>query len=397
MQLPPFVTQILKTLETAGFRAYCVGGCVRDLLLGRPCKDYDVTTDARPEAVRAVFAPRRVLDTGLAHGTVTLLTPQGPVEITTFRGEGDYSDHRHPGTVHFCDSLSEDLARRDFTVNAMALDRRGTLFDPFGGRTDLARGVLRCVGSPDERFSEDALRILRALRFSAVLGFSLAPDTAAAVQRLSPLLRHLSRERVWSELSRLLCGKNAAAVLKNFAQTLAPLLCLETPALRAGAQTLDLVPPELSLRLAHLFFKSGVSCPRAREILTSLRAERRRCDAVCAYLNALPLPVCQNRIEVRRLICRLGAPVLRGALTLSRAAPCGDADALDFLAQTADDIARRGECCSPRQLAVRGRDLAALGLSGPEIGKTLSALLDAVLDDRLPNDRAALLSAALSR
>ncbi|MBS6355850.1 CCA tRNA nucleotidyltransferase, partial [Oscillibacter sp.] len=213
--IPAPVGEILKTLEAAGYGAWCVGGCVRDALLGRMPGDWDVTTSARPEETMALFADRAV-PTGLRHGTVTVKTEQGGVEVTTLRRDGAYRDHRRPETVTFTDSLEEDLRRRDFTINAMAADLRGNLYDPLGGRADLTAKVLRCVGEPDRRFGEDALRILRGLRFAAELGVTVHPDTAAAIHRNRELLGAIAPERIWAELKKLVSGKWAAEVLRAY-------------------------------------------------------------------------------------------------------------------------------------------------------------------------------------
>ncbi len=214
MEIPENVQAVLKTLEAAGHEAWCVGGCVRDALMGRSPEDWDVTSSARPEETLALFG-HRGLPTGLKHGTVTVKTEEGPVEVTTYRIDGTYRDHRRPETVAFSRSLDEDLARRDFTVNAMARNLRGELRDPFGGREDLRRGILRCVGEPDRRFQEDALRILRGLRFAATLGLGIEPGTAAAVRRNRDGLRNIAAERIQAEFFKLLPGKDAAEVLRG--------------------------------------------------------------------------------------------------------------------------------------------------------------------------------------
>ena len=213
LTIPAYVQETLQALEKAGHQAYCVGGCVRDSLLGRVPGDWDVTTSALPDETMAVFGEKAV-PTGLKHGTVTVCWPEGKVETTTFRRDGAYTDHRHPAQVTFTASLTEDLTRRDFTVNAMAADLRGTLYDPFGGRADLETGILRCVGQPERRFSEDALRILRCLRFASVLGFAIEPATGAALTDCRELLRDIAPERICEELTKLLCGPDAAAVLR---------------------------------------------------------------------------------------------------------------------------------------------------------------------------------------
>ena len=212
MEIPGNVQTVLKALEAAGREAWCVGGCVRDALLGRTPEDWDVTTSARPEETLAIFGGRSV-PTGLKHGTVTVRTEGGAVEVTTYRVDGKYRDHRRPDSVRFTASLEEDLARRDFTVNAMALNLRGELRDPFGGQEDLRRRMLRCVGEPDRRFQEDALRILRGMRFAAVLGFDESRETRESMDRSCELLREVAAERIQVELVKLLCGNWAGDAL----------------------------------------------------------------------------------------------------------------------------------------------------------------------------------------
>ena len=221
-QIPEEVKNVMTRLEAAGYQAWCVGGAVRDLLLGRTPGDWDVTTNALPEAVLELFAPR-ALPTGLKHGTVTVGGGRG-VEVTTFRRDGDYLDHRHPERVEFTGSLTEDLARRDFTVNAMAMDLRGSLADPWGGRADLAAGVLRAVGTPEARFGEDALRILRGLRFAARLGFAVEAETGRAMVNRAADLREIAPERIRVELEGLLCGDHAAQVLLDWPEVLGAVL-----------------------------------------------------------------------------------------------------------------------------------------------------------------------------
>ena len=215
MEIAGFVQVLLRRLEEAGHEAWCVGGCVRDGLLGKTPQDWDVTTSARPEEVLALFAAQAQA-TGLQHGTVSVYMGDGWVEVTTYRRDGAYSDHRRPDEVYYTHSLDEDLARRDFTVNAMAMDLRGQLRDPFGGQADLSQRTLRCVGDPDRRFVEDGLRILRALRFSACIPLEIAPDTAQSLHRSRQLLWSIAPERIQKELTGLLCGPRAASVLREY-------------------------------------------------------------------------------------------------------------------------------------------------------------------------------------
>ena len=224
LQLPKGAARIIDTLEAAGFEAYAVGGCVRDSLLGLTPHDWDLCTSARPEELQALFRGEHVVATGLKHGTLTVVLDHIPYEVTTFRVDGSYTDHRHPDAVSFVRDVREDLARRDFTVNAMAYAPRTGLVDAFNGQEDLRRGVLRCVGEPRERFTEDALRILRALRFASTYGLTIDPATAAAVHALYPTLKDVAAERIREELVKLLCGRAVAPILRDYTDVITFLL-----------------------------------------------------------------------------------------------------------------------------------------------------------------------------
>ena len=228
-QIPQEVLLVLKRLNAAGFEAFCVGGCVRDALLGRSPLDWDVTTDALPEQIKACFSDCRLLETGIAFGTVTVLVDRMPIETTTYRADGIYLDHRHPEEVAFSSNLEDDLARRDFTINAMAYHPEKGLVDVFGGENDLRAGILRCVGDPERRLEEDALRILRCLLFASELGFSIEGKTDTVLREKRESLHAISRERVQSCLLRLLCGKKAEQVLRAYSEVLLPLLPLLLP------------------------------------------------------------------------------------------------------------------------------------------------------------------------
>lgn len=306
--IPDPAREALSRLEAAGYAAYLVGGCVRDSLLGRTPGDWDITSSALPEQTEAVFAGERVIETGLKHGTVTVLLDDLPLEITTFRRESGYADHRHPDAVVFTPSLEEDLSRRDFTVNAMAWSPVRGLADPFGGRADLEKGIIRCVGDPEQRFGEDALRILRALRFSAQLDFAIDPDTAAAALALRQTLELVSRERIAAELTKLLCGPAARRVITTFwpilavpLPELAPMAGLDQRSkyhcydvLEHSAAAVEAAPPDRLLRWAallhdvakpacftldrqgrgHFYGHAKVGASMVREILTRLRFDK---------------------------------------------------------------------------------------------------------------------------
>lgn len=434
VDIPAPVRDILETLEAAGHRAWCVGGCVRDALLGRAPEDWDVTTAARPEETMALFGDRAV-PTGLRHGTVTVRTAAGGVEVTTLRRDGAYRDHRRPESVTFTDSLEEDLRRRDFTVNALAVDLRGTLQDPLGGRADLAAGVLRCVGNPDRRFDEDALRILRGARFAAQLGFAIHPDTAAAIHRNRALLGDIAPERIWTELKKLVTGAHAAEVLRAYPDVIGVFWPEVLPMVGFDQRNrhhchdvwehtlhaLAAVPPEADLRLTvllhdigkpncftvdekgqgHFYGHPAESARLAGEMLRRLRADNATTETVVRLVTWHDKNIPRTRSGVARALGKLGERDLRRLLDVKRADNLAQAPEyravqgeIDKAEAILDQLLAEGACVSLGQLAVTGRDLLALGLSGPSVGRTLQALLDAVLDETLPNQRAALLAAA---
>jgi len=358
---------VLGALGRAGWPAYLVGGCVRDRLLGRAVHDWDIASAAPPEAVTAIFP--RTVPTGLRHGTVTVLWEGEAFEVTTFRADGPYLDGRRPERVRFVDSLREDLSRRDFTVNAMAMDAAGNVTDLFGGREDLRRGVIRCVGDPDRRFSEDALRMLRALRFAAQLGFALDPETEAAIGRRAPLCEKLSAERVRDEVEKTLLSPDPAAVEKMAALGL--LRGVGVPACGSLA-ALAAAPAERDVRWAGFL----AACPRADP--ARLRLDRRTAR-LCAAAAAACRP-----LDSEEALCRLVADAGWEAADLVCALN-GRREALAALRAS-------GRCVTVGRLAVNGADLGWLG--GPAVGETLRALLSHVLEYPEDNTRETLLALA---
>lgn len=378
MALPAGARFVLERLEGAGFAAYVVGGCVRDAMLGLSPKDYDVCTSAAPEETLRAFADCRTIETGLAHGTVTVLADGAPYEVTTFRVDGAYADHRHPDRVDFVREVEQDLARRDFTVNAMAYSPRQGLRDPFGGREDLAAGRIRCVGAPERRFSEDALRILRALRFAAVYAFSIEAETARAARALAPDLRLVARERSTAELLKLLCGQAAGEIVRAFPEVLWQVL----PA-PLCAEGLDAVPPEPALRLAHALH----AAPDPDAALDALRLPKRMAAAARELIAHYGAPRPETPAQARALLRDLGPERTRELARLRAWAP-GELEA----------ALARGDAYSIAQLAVTGADLLQAGVpKGPALGRELHDLLDAVVAGRLENTKRALLQAARAR
>lgn len=384
-ELPTGALEVLRRLNAAGYQAYAVGGCVRDLARGVPPHDYDICTSALPAQTERCFAGERVVETGLKHGTVTVLMAGEPYEITTFRTDGDYLDGRHPQSVAFTDSLTEDLRRRDFTINAMAYHPDIGLRDPFDGQADIARRMIRCVGDAGARFTEDALRILRALRFAAELGFDIAPDTARAMRELSGRLALISRERIAAELLRALKGINAVPVLQAFDTVLlAALPDYPAAALPEALHALAVLPRgDIVLRLAALLAPCGAAGAR---VLASLKPSRTLSGQVLALTAAAGENI--PRAELPLWLARLGETQLRRLLTLQ-----GRDDLLSCLPAL---LAQRLPLMLG-DLAVNGRDLTVAGLpAGAELGRTLNALHRRVLLGELPNERGALLAAAMT-
>ena len=387
---PPAVCHAIQALEQAGFCAYAVGGCVRDSLLGRPPQDWDLATSARPEQVRACFAGRRMIETGVQHGTLTVVLEDMPLEVTTFRGESAYRDHRHPDSVTFGTCLEEDLARRDFTINAMACRPAGPVIDPFGGQEDLKTKSLRCVGEPSRRFEEDALRIMRALRFAAALGFLLEEKTALALKNQAGLLRYVAAERLARELDGLLAGVLAPQVIWAYKEVMELLLPEIHPLLQEARW--DQVARALAAQGDHIqklgALLAWLGEPSCRAALTRLRYDRSTIENVCLLareVSSVPPP---SPPEVLRLLHRAGAENARRLAALWGA----PGEAVGRLLQ---ELLQCGACYSLRQLAVTGADLAGLGAPpGPGMGALLRRLLEQVMDGALPNEKKALLAAA---
>ena len=422
--------ELLDTLHRAGYAAYVVGGCVRDSLLGLTPHDWDLCTSALPQQGMELFGEEKCIPTGLQHGTVTVKQGGGLYEITTFRTEGAYTDGRHPDEVHFVPDVREDLARRDFTINAMAYNEKEGLVDPFGGQADLQSGILRAVGVPHQRFTEDALRILRLYRFAARFGFAIDPPTAQAAQELCAHLDCVSVERIEEELAKLLSAPAPAAYLnEKILGVVLPELSPE--ALAAAKPVVDACPvgaENLPVRLAALLLSLG-------EDGTRRTLRRLRCSNACIEETAVlvreargrdgsfsedrPLgwdPVAEgNRAGdgMARIVSEEKATVTPGftiyarrllgkynLCTVQRLAALGTAlqpeHAADFaaLSELAERLDTDGVCCRVSQLAVNGRDLIAAGVpAGPGIRKVLEALLDGVIREEYPNERQALLAA----
>ena len=433
LTIPEEVRWVLHSLERGGWEAWCVGGCVRDLLLGAEPRDWDVATSALPEETLECFGAAAI-PTGFRHGTVTVCRGTYRVEVTTFRCDGSYEDGRHPSSVRFTGSVREDLGRRDFTVNAMALDLRGRLEDPWGGRADLSAGLLRCVGDADARLREDALRIMRGLRFASTLGFSIEERTDRGLRENREALRCIAAERLREELTGLLCGRHAAAVLRAYPEVVGVLVPEILPAVgfdqhnrhhcydvwEHTLHALDTVAPEPLLRWTMLFHDMGkpecfaLDRQGVGHFMGHGVVSRRIADGVMDRLrfdNETKARIGElvewhdHRVEtekgVRRMLNQFGETDFRNLLAVQRADNMGQAEKyryrqkdIDRIEQMLDREIEKGSCFSLKQLAINGNDLLGMGLSGPEIGRTLQRLLEQVMDGRLPNDKGALLEAA---
>ena len=407
LTLDPGAAALLDTLHAAGYAAYAVGGCVRDSLLGRTAHDWDLCTSALPQQVIELFGTEQCIPTGLQHGTVTIKYGGQLYETTTFRTEGSYTDGRHPDAVQFVPDVREDLARRDFTINAMAYNEAEGLVDPFGGQKDLQNGLLRAVGEPQQRFTEDALRILRLYRFAARFGFVLDAATARAARQLAPHLDCISAERIQEELAKLLIAPHPGAYLEP--AVLAVVLPELTPAaLDAAKPVVNACPAgekNLPVRWAALLGALGEA--DTRRVLKRLRCSN-TCieetavlvretagEGVCRSFSEEKASAHPGDIHIRQLLGRYGLRTVERLCALCAALQPQNAPACALAAQRARQLEADGVCCRVSQLAVNGRDLMAAGIpAGPALRRVLEALLDGVIHAEYPNEKPALLAAA---
>lgn len=381
--IPSFVCKILERLFEAGESAYIVGGSLRDMILGNEPNDFDVATSATPDRVLEIFSDMRTIETGIVHGTVTVLSDGFPIEITTFRVDGDYLDMRRPESVAFTRRIEDDLSRRDFTINAMAYNERDGLIDLFCGAQDIESRIIRTVGEPELRFSEDALRILRAFRFSAKLGFEIEKETLIASKKLGDRLSYIAKERVFSELSGIVVAKDAKKALELMVESgvMRYTLCAYSPS-RSATELLSTVENDKILRFAAFFSDTDSECVR-RE-LSALKTPTKFKNSVANVVDAAKKTY-SSREDVTRLKARLGDDTKR-ALELSIARGNSSLEVLKLLDdKTPYEIS---------QLAIGGRELFAIGYRGKEIGDMLSALLDRVIAEPRLNEADILLEIA---
>lgn len=434
MFLPEAVLQCIRRLEQAGFETYAVGGCVRDALLGIMPHDYDLCTKATPDQIAALFADHTLVRAGEKHGTIGVVFEKEVIEITTFRTEGGYRDSRHPDWVRFVSCVEEDLARRDFTVNAMAYNPSRGYIDPFGGQNDLQKGILRTVGEPEVRFSEDALRILRGVRFAVRFGLRAEEKTLQAMVALAPTMEKLAKERIFEELCKLLPLVKAKDLLdyqKILVQVLPPLApCVDFDQRNSHhkydvythiAHVVEAVPGELPLRWAALLHDCGkpacfelnengkgrfhghakVSAEQAEELLLALKAPTALREQVVFLIAHHMTLLAPDKRLLRRQLGKYGEQAFFDLLTLQQADFCGkgtgeETEQFQAVYALAEEVLAEEACLTVKDLCINGRDLQALGFApGPKLGECLSRLLELVQDEEIPNERQALLDRAM--
>ncbi len=387
IHMPKQAEYIIETLNDNGFEAYIVGGCVRDCLLGRIPGDWDITTSALPAQVKAVF--NRTVDTGIAHGTVTVMRGKEAYEVTTYRIDGEYEDGRHPKDVMFTSSLEEDLKRRDFTINAMAYSRRDGLIDVFGGVKDLEERQIRCVGAAVDRFTEDALRILRALRFSAQLGFEIEFRTREALRTLAPNLMHVSKERIQTELTKILVSGHPDYIKLVFEDGIAPWISDTFSCVSWRKVSIDsFLPPVRHLRWAA--FLRHQTETEAEKILKELKLDNDTIAGVRLLTRWWKKPIGTDQISVRKVMSQMSGEQFDDLLMFKKFAADSPENSHELaqICRLTGMIRERGDCISLKTLAVTGRDLLELGVKpGPGMGERLNALLDLVLEQPEKNRR----------
>ena len=437
MDMPKNVDTAINLLQSAGFEAYAVGGCVRDSLLGKTPNDWDITTSAKPEDMKSVFADFHCIDTGIKHCTVTLFIDGEPLEITTFRLDGEYEDNRHPKSVTFTSNLGADLGRRDFTVNAMAYSKMTGTVDLFGGQNDLKNKIIRCVGDPDRRFNEDALRILRALRFASALDFEIEEKTAQSLLKNRALLGNTSEECIAKELLKLVCGKGAKRILTDFAPVLFEILPELQPMYKNSHDNphhcydiyehtliaVESIDPEPTLRfamllhdcgkpavkkfdengVAHFYGHQRISAEISAQILARLKVSNKFRDEILFLVsNHDRWELYENTEKMPRYLSKFGLDGVLKLLKVMRADVLAQSPEyryrLDQIAdaeETAKNVAAQKPCLSLRELQINGRTLMDIGIpQGRKLGAVLAQLLDEVIDGVTKNTQEALTTRA---
>lgn len=436
MKLSNEIITALDRLNSKGHEAFCIGGCVRDTIMGITPHDYDITTSASPEEILECFSDHRCLTVGIKHGTVTVLINNEPIEITTYRIDGEYKDSRHPDNVIFTKELRKDTSRRDFTVNAIAYSPSTGYIDNHNGIKDIENRLIRCVGEPKKRFTEDALRILRALRFASTLGFEIERNTAEAIHSLKHLLNNIAAERIYAEFTKLICGKDARRILTDFHDVIeifipeiSPMVGFEQNNIHHCYDvythtlvSLESIAPEPLLRWTMLLHDIGkphcytedergghfyghykISAEIAKAVLKRLKASREMIEhtALLVYRHDALIPITER--SIRRILMKLGEKDTFLLFEINRADAKAQAkhqiaerlERTDMLEAKTKEIISKNECFSKKSLAISGKDLIALGVpEGRKIGIVIDRLLNEVVDQKTVNIKSALLKRA---
>ena len=383
---------VLERLEDSGYKAYLVGGCLRDMMMGRQPHDFDIATSAEPETVMSIFSDFEVIPTGIKHGTVTVMIDSEPIEITTFRKDSDYSDGRRPDSITFTDKIEDDLSRRDFTINAMAFGLDGEIVDPFGGKSDIKSRVIRTVGSAEDRFSEDGLRILRAIRFASVLGFAIERETKEAIHKLSRMLDKVSFERVFSEMSKIILSEKPSVQFREFKDVfsrVAPEFS-EIKDFEHTLKTVDRVEPEIALRFTALLHTLGEG--QADSVLRKLKSDGVTIQKVTKLVRFFDTDIDSSKVAIKKLMSEMGESDFFSLIKLKVADEPEKTVELEKARQIAEKVIADKECFKLKDMAVKGDDLIKSGITmGPEIGKTLNMLLDKVISEEVANDKDSLM------
>lgn len=436
MKIPEYAVKAVKMLEKNGFEAYFAGGCVRDYIMNITPHDYDVTTNALPEQIKAVFSGYNVIPTGEKHGTITVIIDGEQIEITTYRIDSSYTDNRHPDKVEFSTSLAEDLKRRDFTINAMVMDADGNITDLFGGREDIKNGVIRAVGKAEERFNEDALRILRGLRFAARLGFEIEPETAKEVHECRSLLKNISAERIREEFTGLLCGSYPDSILRSYRDVIAVFIpeivpcfefeqhspyhrydvwehtihavneCRNKEKIRIAMFFHDIAKPDCFKQdengRGHFKGHAPKSAEKTAVIMKRLKFPNRMTEDVVTLISHHSDEL-NTRYELRRIIGEIGAENVFDLLDVQRADSLSKQDFCserlkksDSQEKTVREIIENHECVCIKDLDINGYDLMEIGFSGRKIKAVLTELLENVMKDNIKNERCELIDCAKS-
>ncbi len=440
INIPEEVNFILKKLQDNGFEGYLVGGCVRDSIMGNTPHDWDICTNAKPEQTQACFSEYNTIDVGKKHGTIGVIMHGGIYEITTYRVDGEYEDNRHPQSVEFTSNIKDDLSRRDFTVNAIAYNESNRLVDPFGGREDITKKLIKCVGNPIDRFGEDSLRILRGMRFASRFGFDIETRTAKAVHDCKSLLHNVANERIREELIGILCGKSVEQILNEYRDVIAEIIPEITPCFdfeqrtphhcydvyRHIVHSVGVIEPDPLLRMTMLMHDIGkpqacttgyegrrhfkghpkISAQIADRVLKRLRFSNAFIADCLKLVEYHDVRFSGNKRTVRRILGKIGRENMERLFKIQYADTMSQSDYnreqklsnIETAKNHLEEIIRDNECFSLKQLAVNGSDLIEIGITnGKEIGDTLNYLFEKVLNEELENDRQALINAVKNR